>query len=88
MWSNIREHVVGDGEPRVSGHIAYRAVLRREDVPEGSNAAFDADLRRRDPSWGVRDLDDVVRLAATHALALNEVVPMPANNLSVVFCRR
>ena len=53
-----------------------------------SNAAFDADLRRRDPSWGVRDLDDVVRLAATHALALNEVVPMPANNLSVVFRRR
>jgi salicylate hydroxylase len=24
---------VGDGKPRVSGHIAYRAVLKREDVP-------------------------------------------------------
>ena len=34
MWSMIREKVVGDGKPRVSGHIAYRAVLRREDVPE------------------------------------------------------
>ncbi len=34
MWSKIREMVVGDGKPRVSGHIAYRAVLRREDVPE------------------------------------------------------
>jgi len=33
MWSKIRERVVGDGSPRVSGHIAYRAVLRREDVP-------------------------------------------------------
>jgi len=33
MWSRIREAVVGDGKPRVSGHIAYRAVLRREDVP-------------------------------------------------------
>ena len=33
MWSRIREAVVGDGKPRVSGHIAYRAVLKKEDVP-------------------------------------------------------
>ncbi len=33
LWSKIREAVVGDGKPRVSGHIAYRAVLKREDVP-------------------------------------------------------
>lgn len=33
IWSRTREAVVGDGKPRVSGHIAYRAVLRREDVP-------------------------------------------------------
>jgi salicylate hydroxylase len=35
MWSKVREEIVGDGAPRVSGHIAYRAVLKREDVPEG-----------------------------------------------------
>lgn len=34
MWSNIRERIVGDGKPRVSGHIAYRAVLKREEVPD------------------------------------------------------
>ncbi len=34
MWSHIRERIVGDGKPRVSGHIAYRAVLRKEQVPE------------------------------------------------------
>ena len=33
LWSRIREAVVGDGKPRVSGHIAYRAVLKRQDVP-------------------------------------------------------
>src|SRR6476646_8499138 len=33
MWSKIREQIVGDGKPRVSGHIAYRAVLKREEVP-------------------------------------------------------
>src|SRR5882672_10408627 len=33
MWSKIRDTIIGDGKPRVSGHIAYRAVLRKEDVP-------------------------------------------------------
>jgi salicylate hydroxylase len=33
LWSRIRNRIVGDGEPRVSGHIAYRAVLKIEDVP-------------------------------------------------------
>jgi salicylate hydroxylase len=33
IWSKVRELVVGDSKPRVSGHIAYRAVLKREDVP-------------------------------------------------------
>jgi salicylate hydroxylase len=34
MWSKIRERIVGDGKPRVSGHIAYRAVLKRDEVPD------------------------------------------------------
>ena len=34
MWSKIRERIVGDGKPRVSGHIAYRAVLKRSEVPD------------------------------------------------------
>ena len=34
MWSKVRDEVVGDGKPLVSGHIAYRAVLKREEVPE------------------------------------------------------
>jgi 2-polyprenyl-6-methoxyphenol hydroxylase-like FAD-dependent oxidoreductase len=34
MWSKVRERVVGDGKPRVSGHIAYRGVLRRDEVPD------------------------------------------------------
>ena len=34
MWSLVREKIVGDGPPRVSGHIAYRAVLKRNEVPD------------------------------------------------------
>ena len=34
LWSTVRQAILGDGPPRVSGHIAYRAVLRAEDVPK------------------------------------------------------
>jgi salicylate hydroxylase len=34
LWSQTRRRIVGDGNPRVSGHIAYRAVLPIEDVEE------------------------------------------------------
>ena len=33
MWSKVRDKIVGDGKPLVSGHIAYRAVLERDEVP-------------------------------------------------------
>jgi hypothetical protein len=52
-----------------------------------SNAAFDADLRQRDPDWGVRDLEAVVEAAAAHGLTFAERVPMPANNQTLVFHR-
>ncbi len=34
LWSSIRDFLLHDGKPRVSGHIAYRAVLPTEEVPE------------------------------------------------------
>jgi 3-hydroxybenzoate 6-monooxygenase len=34
LWSTIREIVVGDGKPKVAGHITYRAVLPTADMPE------------------------------------------------------
>jgi SAM-dependent methyltransferase len=52
-----------------------------------SNAEFDADLRRRNPAWGVRNLEDVQRHGADADLVLQEVVAMPANNFSVIFRR-
>ena len=52
-----------------------------------SNATFDVDLKRQDPRWGVRDVDDLVGEAAPYGLELREVVKMPANNLSLVFVK-
>lgn len=52
-----------------------------------SNAAFDADLRARNPQWGVRDLEQVADLAATHGFSAPDVLEMPANNLTLAFRR-
>jgi SAM-dependent methyltransferase len=52
-----------------------------------SNLEFDASLKRRNAEWGLRDLDDVTRVAADHGLARREVMRMPANNLTVVFAK-
>jgi len=52
-----------------------------------SNASFDEDLRRQNPAWGVRNLEDVTALAVTTGFAEPEVLEMPANNLSIVFRR-
>lgn len=37
LWSRVRQLIVADGDARVSGHIAYRAVLKTEDVPPELN---------------------------------------------------
>jgi SAM-dependent methyltransferase len=52
-----------------------------------SNLDFDASLKRRNPEWGLRELEEVTRLASGHGLHRQQVVRMPANNLTVVFSR-
>ena len=50
-----------------------------------SNAAFDADLRARNAEWGLRDVRDVVVVAAAQGLRIIERLDMPANNFLLVF---
>ncbi len=52
-----------------------------------SNAAFDKSLRAQNGEWGVRDIDDLQKLAANAGLKPVEIVEMPANNLTLVFER-
>ncbi len=52
-----------------------------------SNAAFDESLQSQNPAWGIRDLEEIITVAASHQLELQQVYSMPANNLSVVFTR-
>lgn len=52
-----------------------------------SNEAFDADLRSRNPEWGVRDVEAVAELARVNGFCEPIIEQMPANNLSLVFRR-
>jgi hypothetical protein len=53
-----------------------------------SNEAFDANLKARDPRWGVRDLEhDLAPLAQKNALRRDIIINMPKNNFTVVFVK-
>jgi hypothetical protein len=70
------------------GAIAVYGAFSRGGVHTApSNEAFDASLKSRDPAWGVRDRDDVARVANTAGLTLAREIEMPANNLILLFER-
>ncbi len=33
LWSHVRQQLLGDGLPRPTGHLAYRALVRQADLP-------------------------------------------------------
>ena len=86
-WSATEGLMRGAGRLLPAGAPLYLyGAYRQEGVPFApSNEAFDQSLKARDPEWGVRDLEDVVAEAERNGLRLDAVVPMPANNLSVIF---
>jgi SAM-dependent methyltransferase len=85
-WAAAEALVAGSGELLNAGGalFLYGPFRRFGGHTAPSNEAFDAQLRARDPEWGVRDLEAVESLAQAAGFALEEVVEMPANNLSVL----
>ncbi len=86
-WRSTQGLMAGAGRVLQPGGVLYLYGAYREAGAHTapSNAAFDRDLRRRNPEWGVRDLEEVVELGQANGLSLAERIPMPANNLSVIF---
>jgi SAM-dependent methyltransferase len=80
LFDGARRHLAAGGVLALYGpfHVGGRPTAE-------SNATFDADLRRRDPSWGVRDVDAVTALASRAGLVLRERIDMPANNQILVY---
>jgi hypothetical protein len=88
-WAATLGLMAGAGRLLRSGGVlyAYGPFMRGGRHTAPSNEAFDASLKARDPSWGVRDVAEIERAASAQGLALREIVEMPANNLSLVFVR-
>jgi len=65
----------------------YGPFSRGGDYLSESNVRFNASLRYRDPSWGVRDVDDVATAARAEGLQMAEINEMPAHNLMLILKR-
>ncbi len=65
--------------------VTYGPYRRGGSHTSPSNEAFDTGLRARNPLWGVRDVDELTPVAGRAGLVLEEVVPMPANNFTLVW---
>lgn len=82
LLRGVGRHLESGGAFAIYGPFKLGGVHTSE-----SNAAFDEDLKRRDPRWGVRDAEAVITLAEEAGLTFSERVPMPANNQTLVFVR-
>lgn len=89
-WDASRSMLRGAGRCLVPGGLLFvygpYRVRGRPTAP--SNEAFDASLKSRNPSWGLRYLHEMAEEAATHGLVLQDTRDMPANNLALIFRRQ
>ncbi len=89
-WEACRGLMAGAGRILSTGGVLYLygPYKRHGKHTAPSNEAFDTSLQSQNPSWGVRDLEMVVGEAESRGMVLQEVVEMPANNLSVIFQKK
>ena len=78
------ERVLPSGAPL----ILYGPWLKADAPAAESNLAFDADLKRRNPEWGLRTVEDFAAVAEASRLLLEKTRAMPANNLMLMLRRR
>jgi len=88
-WASTQGLFAGAEEILAKGGVLflYGPYRRNGEHTAPTNAAFDEQLRAANADWGVRDMEAVIALGATHGLQCEAQLPMPANNFSLVFRR-
>jgi hypothetical protein len=76
--------LLGSGAPL----ILYGPWLNYDVPTAPTNLAFDSDLKRRDPEWGLRRVEDFAAAADRRGLRLIEIRQMPANNMMLLLRAR
>src|SRR3546814_839062 len=86
-WEATEGLMRGAGRLLPSGSplYLYGPYIRADTDTAPSNRAFDEALRRQNPDWALRHVDDVRALALRNGLAFDRIVEMPANNISLIF---
>ena len=88
-WDEV-QHLFASLPPLLSGgaRLAIYGPFNYQDrFTSASNAAFDAQLRERNPKRGIRDFEAVDALAQAAGLQLRDDHAMPANNRCIVWQR-
>jgi len=88
-WQGACQLFAAAGSVLTPGQGIYLyGPYRYADRPlEPSNVQFDQWLKARDPSSGIRNFEDLTRIAKDQGFVLDADVPMPANNRSLCFKR-
>ncbi len=88
-WQGACRLFAGAGRVLAPGQGMYLyGPYRYADRPlEPSNVQFDQWLKARDPVSGIRNYEDLARIARDQGFVLDFDVPMPANNRSLCFKR-
>ena len=86
-WEATLGLMDGAGKTLRAGGLLYLygPFIRDEVETAPSNLAFNASLKARDAHWGLRRVEDVIAAAEGQGLTLDQLVEMPANNLSLLF---
>ncbi|ALP64674.1 DUF938 domain-containing protein [Paraburkholderia caribensis] len=89
-WASAQGLIGGAGRLLGPGGVLflYGPYRRGGAHTAPTNAAFDDQLQRRNPAWGVRNMEDVMALAEAAGFDADEPIAMPANNFSLVFRKR
>jgi len=89
-WASALGLIAGSARLLAAGAplILYGPWLKDDIETAPSNFAFDADLKYRDPAWGLRRVEDFAAAAASEGFELVETRLMPANNLMLLLTRR
>jgi Protein of unknown function (DUF938) len=88
-WSAALGLIAGASRilPQGGPLILYGPWLKDDILTAPSNLAFDSDLRRRNPQWGLRRVEEFASAAQAGGFELTETKLMPANNLMLLLRR-
>ncbi|XP_045503134.1 methyltransferase-like 26 [Colias croceus] len=65
--------------------ITYGPYSKDGVITPQSNIDFNASLKARNPSWGLRDISDLIKLGEDNNLSLIDTVEMPSNNYTLIW---